>query len=85
MVIALPNGNADDEPQRHGKWSGRRLPVETSIDKSDAEPSQTGVKEIFICCDDIDVGAQPISFIVAQKKIKKWGCEVVVAYLCRNT
>ena len=44
MVIALPNGNADDEPQRHGKWSWRRLPVETSVDKSDAEPSQTGVK-----------------------------------------
>ena len=40
---------------------------------------------ISIYHDDIIVGAQPIGFIVARKKIKKWSCEVVVAFLRGNT
>ena len=43
LVTALPNGNADEEPPRHGKWSGRRVPVETSVDNNDGDLRQTGV------------------------------------------
>ncbi len=43
LVTALPNGNADEEPLRHGKWSGGRVPVETSVDNNDGDLRQTGV------------------------------------------
>ncbi len=43
LVRALPNGNVDEEPPRHGKWSGRRVPVETSADNNDGDLRQTGV------------------------------------------
>ncbi len=43
LVTALPNGNADEERPRRGKWSGRRVPMETSVDNNDGDLRQTGV------------------------------------------
>ncbi len=43
LVTALPNGNTDEEPPRHGKWSGQHIPVETSVDNNDGDLRQTGV------------------------------------------
>ncbi len=53
-----------------GKWSGRHVPVETSVDSNDVNLIQAGVMQISIVCNDIKVGAPPIGPIMALKKEK---------------
>ena len=44
LVIALPNGNADEELPWRWNWLAHHHQVETSVDNGDGEVSQTGVR-----------------------------------------
>ncbi len=60
LVLRVPNSTRNIYLSRLGKWSVRKDPCESVVDKGDAEVMLSAVMLISIICDDIIVRAAAV-------------------------